>query len=123
MAERKRLYEQLHPEASYDARPGRAGKCRQDGDNSAPAERLTASTAKASGRSERDVQRDAERAKKIGDHLPKVVGTSLDKGVELDALARLPDPDRKPLIDRAVAGEQVSALPPPTIRFDRFLDL
>ncbi|HEX7587903.1 MAG TPA: hypothetical protein VF478_06270 [Anaerolineae bacterium] len=31
----------------------------------------------------------------------KVRGTSLDTGVELDALAKLPEPERAELIDRA----------------------
>src|SRR5690606_17900986 len=34
------------------------------------------------------------------------------KGVELDALKKLPEPERKELIERAVAGEQVSARKP-----------
>ena len=38
-----------------------------------------------------------------------VLGTSLDKGVELDALKAMDPAERTALIDRAVAGEQVTA--------------
>src|SRR5262249_38074445 len=41
--------------------------------------------------------------------ITEVVGTSLDKGVELDALAKMPEPEQHQLIERAKAGEQVSA--------------
>ena len=57
------------------------------------------------------MNRHLARAEAIGDDLERVTGTSLDKGVELDALAKLPEPERKDLIDRAEAGEQVSARP------------
>jgi hypothetical protein len=46
--------------------------------------------------------------KKRGDDLGAVTGTSLDKGMELDALAKLPKDERKELIDRAKAGETVT---------------
>jgi hypothetical protein len=36
-----------------------------------------------------------------------VKGTSLNKGVELDALVRLQAPERDGLIERAAAGEQM----------------
>jgi hypothetical protein len=41
--------------------------------------------------------------------LKSTVGTSLDKGVELDALAKLPAAERDGLAKRAAAGEEVSA--------------
>jgi hypothetical protein len=51
----------------------------------------------------------AARGEALADELDAVTGTSLDKGVELDALAKLPKDERKGLIDRAKAGERVSA--------------
>ncbi len=44
---------------------------------------------------------DAQRlvAKALGDDLGAVTGTSLDKGVELDALAKFPKDERKVVID------------------------
>ena len=56
---RKALYVAVHPEAAYEARPGRAGKSRQAGDNSA--DRFTSATSKATGKSERVIQRAATR--------------------------------------------------------------
>jgi hypothetical protein len=46
------------------------------------------------------------------DTLDKIKGTCLDKGVELDALAKLPEEERAKLIERAVAGEKVPAVKP-----------
>ena len=43
------------------------------------------------------------------DILRDIKGTSLDKGVELDALAKLAPPQRQAVIERAKAGEQVTA--------------
>ena len=48
--------------------------------------RLTADTCERTGRSERADQRDATRGKAFGEDLNRITGTSLDKGVELDAL-------------------------------------
>ena len=48
---------------------------------------FTADTAAKTGRTQRSVQMEAKRGSEIGtDALSKVVGTSLDKGEELDAL-------------------------------------
>lgn len=63
-------------------------------------------TAKASGRSRTAVARDAARGNAIAGKAGKVRGTSLDKGTELDALAKLPEPERDALIDRAEAGDE-----------------
>lgn len=72
---------------------------------------FAASTAAITGEDKRTINRHIARAEALGDDLPRVQGTSLDKGVELDALARLPEPERKELIERANAGETVSARP------------
>jgi len=66
-------------------------------------------TATKTGKSARSISRDATRAKSLGDDLDRVAGTSLDKGSELDALAAMSPEQRAPLIERAVAGENVSA--------------
>ena len=70
---------------------------------------FAASTAEVTGENVRQIQRNVARAEAIGDDLLRLTGTSLDKGVELDALAKLPEPERKELIERAVAGEAVTA--------------
>jgi hypothetical protein len=65
-------------------------------------------TAEKTGRGSRSVRRDAARAEHIPE-LDKVVGTSLDNGEELDALAKLAPEEQAPLIERAASGEAVSA--------------
>lgn len=125
-ARRKEIWEALHPEPSVDYG-------REDGEEGAEESGTTcptltkpktgrgntqfaAETAAITGQSKRDINRNVARAEAIGDDLLRLTGTSLDKGVELDALAKLPEPERKELIERAVAGEAVTArvAPPPT---------
>ena len=107
-AERKRRYEKLHPETKHggDRKSAKAKSSRLHGDKNA--ERYTKDAAKKTGKSERSVQREVERANKIAG-LADVVGTSLDVGDELDALAKLPDSAQHDLISRARAGEKVTA--------------
>ena len=57
-----------------------------------PPERFTAATAKATGKAERTVRAAAARGEALGDDLLDIAGTSLDKGVELDALVSMPEP-------------------------------
>jgi ParB/RepB/Spo0J family partition protein len=101
LAERKRVYEKLHPKtrrgvAGAEAKHGRAS------DRMSFAE----STAKATGKSKRTIQREVERALKIHD-LANVVDTSFDAPDQLDALAKLPEAMQRDFIHRAKAGERV----------------
>lgn len=73
---------------------------------------FAADTAQAANMTKRDINRHLSRADALGDDLQKVEGTSLDKGVELDALKAMPPEVRAPLIARAQAGEPVSARKP-----------
>jgi ParB-like chromosome segregation protein Spo0J len=106
VARRKELYEAAHPETKHggDRRSkkssGQVGHLRGD--------RFTKETAKATGQSERKVRRDAARGNNVK-VLADVVGTSLDKGNEIDALAQLPESEQRKLAERAKAGEKVSA--------------
>jgi ParB family chromosome partitioning protein len=70
---------------------------------------FAAATADASGMTKQAINRHLARAEALGDDLDKVTGTSLDKGVELDALKAMTPEQRAPLIERAQAGECVSA--------------
>lgn len=72
---------------------------------------FAASTAAVTGESKAQINRNIARAEAIGDDMPRLFGTSLDKGVELDALASLPAAERADLIERAQSGEKVSARP------------
>jgi hypothetical protein len=106
IARRKELYEIQHPETKKGAIGNGREKVRQIGDSTSA--RFTKEVAKATGKSERAIQRDATRAKAIP-RLPELVGTSLDKGVELDALARLDPEKQEEMINNATAGKIVSA--------------
>lgn len=109
IAARKELYEELHPETKHGKIGNGREKSRQLGDSTLEhVDRFTADTAERTGTSERAIQRDASRGTKIA-AIKKVVGTSLDKGEELDALAKLPKDKQDELIDRAEKGEKVSA--------------
>ncbi|MFA5386774.1 MAG: ParB N-terminal domain-containing protein [Candidatus Paceibacterota bacterium] len=104
---RKQIWEALHPVEIQVGQlvPPEIGYGKPPPQSKA----FAADTAKVTGESKRDVNRHLARAEALGDDLGRIVGTSLDKGVELDALAKLPEPERKELIDRAEAGEKVSA--------------
>ena len=109
VARRKAIYETLHPETKH----GAIGKGRELPKGAAKAERFSAVTAAATGRSERAVQLDAQRGEALGaEVLAKVAHSSLDKGSELDALAKLSAKERQVLVDRAAAGEVVTAQAP-----------
>jgi ParB family transcriptional regulator, chromosome partitioning protein len=100
---RKELYEKLHPETKHGG-DRKSKSSRQVGE----LKRFTQATAKATKQSERKVQRDATRAKEVV-VLGEIVGTSLDKGAEIDALAKLPEAEQRKLAAAAKAGENVSA--------------
>jgi ParB family chromosome partitioning protein len=92
-ARRKMIYEAINPETRHGAiGNGRAKSC-QVGDSTPT--RFTADTATRTGRSERDVARDAARGERITrEALEAVRGTDADKGVVLDALARMPQSEQ-----------------------------
>jgi len=103
----KALHEQEHPK-SKGGRPSRtvpkAGKVSKP-------ERFTKAHSKRTGRSEAAVQQDVAEATALGDDvMNKIVGTSLDKPSEITALAAMDEQERQQIIERAVAGETVSAL-------------
>lgn len=87
-ARRKAIYEEIHGRRHGDNQ-GQDGKfvpSRQVGDT----ERFTAETAAVTGKSERAVQRDAERGEKVIDAALDVIrGTVLDIGTYLDKLKKL----------------------------------
>jgi len=106
IAGRKEIYERLHPETRVGA-TGRKGRKICDDKTT---DRFTKDTAAKTGRSERSVQLDAKRGKH--ERIKETIGTSLDKGDELDALAEITEVDpvkANELIDRAKAGKKVSA--------------
>lgn len=100
IARRKEIWEVMHPgelsDKLSDKGPGRPVSFSTD-------------TEDKTGEQQRDTRRHLARADALGPDLHAVVGTSLDKGVELDALAKLPPSERKDLIEQAQAGKPVSA--------------
>ena len=71
---------------------------------------FAAAIAAASGMNRRTVEKAAARGEDIPpEKLQKIVGTSLDKACELDALAKMPMPQRDQLIEAAASGEMVTA--------------
>lgn len=108
-AARKKAYVAAHPET------------KRGGDRQTVKAKLTAKladsfvtdTSKKTGKPERTIRRDVARAEALGDDIDRVPGTSLDKGVELDALAAMRAAAREEMIARAAAGENVSALRSP----------
>lgn len=70
---------------------------------------FAAETAAITGESKSQINRHLRRAEGLGDDLNRIFHTSLDKGVEMDALLAMTPVQRARLIERAVAGEKVSA--------------
>lgn len=105
---RREIWEALHPVSKIAV--GQLVPPQSPSSMARPQEKaFAAETAAITGESKRDVNRHLARAEALGDDLDKVTGTSLDKGVELDALKAMPPEQRAPLIERAQAGECVSA--------------
>ena len=84
-------------------------------------------TAKKAGITKKTINLAIQRAEHIApDVRADIARTSLDKGVELDALAKLPPDEQRRLADAAKAGEVVTArqaLPPAQTKrlFDKSL--
>jgi hypothetical protein len=104
---RKALYERLHPETKHGGAPG-AGRGKGKRKKDANLASFQEQTAKTTGKSRRSVERDATRANKVT-VLADIAGTSLDKGDEIDALAKLPEDEQRKLAECAQAGDKVSA--------------
>lgn len=103
---RKQIWEALHPEIQVaQAAPPVIGYASPPPQTQG----FASATAAATGQSKATTNRAIARAEALGDDLEKVTGTSLDSGVEMDALAAMPPEQRAPLIERAQAGEKVSA--------------
>lgn len=92
----------------------KAGRIAGDDDNrpqiddNSSGSRSAQAVAKETHRSPTAVDRDAKRVRNIAG-IADVVGTSLDVGIELDALAKLSADVQSELIRRASEGEKVSA--------------
>jgi ParB family chromosome partitioning protein len=105
----KELYEKTHGNAkaigahAANKKMGRAN----DADNLSHS--FATDVAKRTGQTARNIRRKIARAKTVT-ALPGIVGTSLDKGRQIDALAKLPPEERRSLAEAAQRGEKVSAI-------------
>lgn len=88
------------------------GLINASGTNCPTKRKFASETAERTGGTKKDINRHIARAEKLGPDIRLVAGTSLDKGVELDALAKMSAEERAPIIARAVAGEHVRARRP-----------
>lgn len=104
---RKEIWEAMRPSSGASCAETRISSRGRNGEGR-PQE-FASDTASASGESKAQVNRHLARAEALGEDLDEIAGTSLDKGVELDALKDLPQEERRELIQRAKAGENVSA--------------
>lgn len=100
LSRRKRIWKAINKGGKTVPTPG--GKQRVE---------FAADTAASVGQTKRAVNAKIARADKIGPDLHLIAGTSLDKGVEMDALAKMDAGERHALAARAAAGEKVSAIP------------
>lgn len=103
---RKEIYETLHPEVKNGVIGANA---RWNASANSANASFTADAAAKTGRAERTVRQDVARGEALGEALKDIAGTSLDKGVELDALAKLPADQRGDIVARAKSGESISA--------------
>jgi ParB family transcriptional regulator, chromosome partitioning protein len=111
---RKEIYLALHPETAVGKSQAAAmnAKLRRGDVNDKMSLTFSKATAAASGKTHRSIERAAARGEAIeAGNLKKLAGTSLDKGAELDALAKMPMGVRQSLIERAAKGEIVTARP------------
>lgn len=109
ISRRKEIYELLYPETRHGGNTGGpSGEFRHSDTIS-----FTNATAKATGKAERTIRQAATRGKRLGVELKEIEGTSLDKSKEIDALSAMPPDERRKIIDRAKAGENVSAIKNP----------
>jgi ParB-like chromosome segregation protein Spo0J len=116
---RKVLYEELHPETRHGAIGGGHDQSRKlcdSGPEKAP--RFTLEIAEKTGKSERSIQLDVERAEKVSAEARSLIkGTPLDKGSYLDAIKNLPAEEQlaKVKVDLTKPVEKRKASKPKTI--------
>lgn len=114
VARRKEIYLEKHPETAREASLRRGNSpSRQVGETGEAGEkalRFSEATAKATGQSERSIQRDAERGERIVEEaLHLLRGTRLNSGAFLDRLKQIP-PDKQVLcVKEAIADEKRKA--------------
>jgi hypothetical protein len=106
---RREIIRKLGGTVLQDETPSKQGQ-RRAGQETGPDAGSLQDQANQTGESKAKIHRSQKRFETIGpEFLESIVGTSLDTGVELDALAELPEQIRGELVTRAAAGDEVSA--------------
>jgi ParB family transcriptional regulator, chromosome partitioning protein len=108
LTRRKELYEKVHGKAKAKgalAANKKMGKANDATDNLSDA--FTTDVAKKTSQTARNVRRKVARSKNVA-VLPEIVGTSLDKGREIDALAKLPEAEQRRLAEAAKSCSEPS---------------
>ena len=82
-ARRKEIYEAMHPE-TRNGGDRKSEKARSDQNDKLS---FCSDTAAKTGVTAKTVEREAARGAALAEDLPAIIGTSLDSGVEQDALA------------------------------------
>lgn len=109
-AKRKAAYETLHPETVNGAVGNGREKVRQLGEATP---RFTADTAAKTGKSERNIQREAERGEKVSlAAMAMIKGTSLDTGRYLDSIKGLSPEQQVAKIKRDIDAGRPTPKPP-----------
>jgi ParB-like chromosome segregation protein Spo0J len=112
---RKEIWDEVQAEkVNETGRQNLAGSL-SDGRRKGPQheKKFATELAEVTGDASSGLRQKIARARELGTDLHKIAGTSLDKGVEMDALIKMKEPERKKIIERAAKGEQVSARPQP----------
>ncbi|WP_412032822.1 ParB/RepB/Spo0J family partition protein [Nitratireductor aquimarinus] len=100
-ARRKAIYLELHPETAKEAFKGNQYVAT---DNLSVAS-FSAETAKATGKDERTIRRDAERGEKVvPEAMNKIAGTKLDTGAYLDRIKNLSPDEQVKAVERDVVA-------------------
>lgn len=104
LAEKKRLYEAMHPETRHGG-DRRSDQVAIFGDKIAL--RFTSEVVERLGLSERSIQRILGRARLTPDIRARIAGTRLARvGAELDALVRLPPDQQSQVLDLMLSGRE-----------------
>jgi ParB family chromosome partitioning protein len=109
---RKAIYEEQFPETKRGSAGGRAkaGKSAKSQNATKQTPAFIDAHAKQTGRHRATIAREISEAETIGSAvIDKIAGTSLDKQSEITALATMNEHERQAIVDRAFAGEKVSA--------------
>jgi ParB family chromosome partitioning protein len=107
IGKRKELYEKVYPQTKKGGAPGKAGGGKKA--KTAKLATFARDTATKTRVSRRSVERDATRAKQVV-VLGEIVDTSLDKGAEIDALAKLPKSEQRSLAEAAKRARRSAPL-------------